>query len=868
MFKYIARMPQCCIIAILVLSFQTTHLPLVLGQGVRSGIGEQFSFGKQGATLDLSHLLRLQELCLIEQSCKTPVEAARYRGRLSEAQYAESQVAATSLLSVVNAASFGRTIGPGAWITIRGTDLAGLTRTWTATDFRGNLLPIVLSGTSVRIGKTDAAIYYVSPTQINALIPFDTAIGPTTITVTSPIGPPVSTSIDVESFSPGLFMLAPENSRYVAAVFPDGSLAGKQGLFEGNQSLTRPLKAGQRVALFATGLGTTNPPIPPGQNFSDARLMNGIDFFHVTVGGKEASVEFVGAVSPGLYQINIVAPVLISGDYAVTIEYGSFRSQSGAMITIQGDPALSQLQTSPTPFSMEAYTTSLAPSTQSLQLVSTGEDFSFSLQSSASWLQFDSLNRRTPAIVRVSVDGRSLTPGVYSEQITVLAPGTASPSTTIPVKLTVSNTPQIEVPRNNLAYKLVTGYQSLTTLLNVISEAGPVDFTISKTGGDTWLSVPLGGRTPAAIRISLNSETRSPGTLTGGIRITPAGGGTPRDVTISLTIVPTAAASGPPQIVALDEDEVLWGRSGSFGFFGQNLDGATTVRVNPPTGITVDSVKSANSGRVNLNFAVANNASEGIHTISVTTPRGVSDAFPISIRRGKPQIKDFKPTIVNPGRFYSTDGFSGSLGAMSFGLGGVDLQGITDFVVDPSDGVEPLWSIATTSPTSVSGTMTVASNAKPGIRRLSIITAGGKSNELPFEVRAASPNAPSIANLTLTSTYISDPPNRFSPAAVNYSGKLDFVDLDGDITVGSKLILMADTGNGSAWRYLVIDDGSYLEQKGKASGTIRFSFQKTFSFFYNQLTGTVPILCMIQDGAGNLSNVLEFSVSTWQVAVF
>jgi len=840
---------------------------LLLLAGATAGLAQD----QAPTPLNVRRLLAKQVSCGANSRCPLGAIHSEIRKMAAASgQFrAESLSAASSgsSVTVLNGASFGSPVAPGAWISIFGVNLADTTREWSAEDFIGNLLPTALSGTSVRIGSQDAAISYVSPTQINALIPPDAPTGQTTVTVNGPAGAVASGTINVDQLAPALFMFSPESQRYVAAVLADGTLAGKQGLFPDNPTLTRPLKVGQYVSLWSTGLGSTNPAVPPGQMFSDPRPMNGSENFSVTIGGRPAQVSWVGAVSPGLYQINVVAPVLPSGDFPVLINYANFASQAGAMITIQGDVALSGLWPSPTSITMQAYTTSDTPAVQPLQLLSSGEDFDFTLQSSATWLTIDKTSGHTPATVQLSVDGRTLAAGTYNAQITVLAPGTESPSTTIAVTVMVSSAPQITVSRTSLSYQLVTGYQSISVPVNVLSGAGNVDFTVSKTGG-SWLSVSSAGRTPGVVSISMDSYVSdSPvGVVTGNVRITPAGGGIPRDIAVSLTILAAAAAGGSPQIVALDADDLLWGTSGSTGFYGQNIDGATAVNISPPQGITVDSVKSNSSTRVNMNLAVDATASEGAHTMTVTTARGVSNAFPFNVRRGQPQIRDLGPTVVNPGRFYASllDSEGGySVPQFTFGMSGVDLSGVTSIQVDPPDGITALPALGYTS--QVQGVMMVADGAPIGTRRLTAVSPAGSSNALTFEVQPPSPNAPVISNLTLDSTDVSQ---SGWTNYINYSGKFNFQDADGDLTAsGSNIFLMADLGDGSEAVTLIVDDGSNFNPTGKTSGTISFSIEKNFAFLYDRLSGTIPMMCMVQDAAGNLSNILRATVSVWEIPV-
>ena len=54
------------------------------------------------------------------------------------------------------------------------------------------------------------------------------------------------------------------------------------------------------------------------------------------IGGASAPVAFAGLISPGLYQINILAPAAASnGDNPVQCSYGGVSTPAGEMIAIQ-----------------------------------------------------------------------------------------------------------------------------------------------------------------------------------------------------------------------------------------------------------------------------------------------------------------------------------------------------------------------------------------------------------------------------------------------------------------------------------------------------------------------------------------------------
>ena len=62
---------------------------------------------------------------------------------------------------------------PGSWALVKGTNLSDVSRTWNNADFAnlGDGLPTVLSGVQVLVNGTAAAVYYISPTQINFQVP-------------------------------------------------------------------------------------------------------------------------------------------------------------------------------------------------------------------------------------------------------------------------------------------------------------------------------------------------------------------------------------------------------------------------------------------------------------------------------------------------------------------------------------------------------------------------------------------------------------------------------------------------------------------------------------------------------------------------
>jgi uncharacterized protein (TIGR03437 family) len=213
-----------------------------------------------------------------------------------------------TLSAVVNAASYSTTIAPGSWVALTGTNLSTTTRSWSSSDIVGGVLPKVLDGVSVTINGKSAAIYYVSPTQVNVLAPSDTTTGSVSVVLTNSAGS-ATTKATLASTSPAFFASSKGGKSYVVAENTSYSVVSR----------SVPVASGDTVVLFATGLGATNPAVDPASDYSGAAPLADLSSLSLTVGGKSATVSWAGLIGNGLYQINAVLPAAVSdGDATVT----------------------------------------------------------------------------------------------------------------------------------------------------------------------------------------------------------------------------------------------------------------------------------------------------------------------------------------------------------------------------------------------------------------------------------------------------------------------------------------------------------------------------------------------------------------------
>ena len=239
------------------------------------------------------------------------------------------------ITSVVNGASFGNTIEEGSWVTIFGSSLAPSTiaagRTWNpATEIMNGILPTMLDGVSVSINGKEAAISYLSNTQLNVQAPDDMSTGNVAVTVTNVNGVSDTAMANLQTYSPGLFMVT---TKYPAAILADGTYVGPSGLL-GATVTSRPAVTGDVIQFFGTGFGPTNPGVPADQVYSGAAATVGA--VTATIGGVNAVVEFAGVSAAGLYQINVAVPAgLASGDQPLVMMTGGVSTQSGLFVTMK-----------------------------------------------------------------------------------------------------------------------------------------------------------------------------------------------------------------------------------------------------------------------------------------------------------------------------------------------------------------------------------------------------------------------------------------------------------------------------------------------------------------------------------------------------
>ncbi len=235
-----------------------------------------------------------------------------FLARLCPTALAADSAPSYTLQGLVNGATqTPSALAPNTIATLYGTNLAFSTHTVTVGDLRGGLLPNTLGGVTVYVGGFAASLFYVSPTQINFLVPYELTAGTVNVAVARQglAGPTLR--VQLNATSPGLFQW---KGNYAIASHLSGSLVGPDA----------PAKAGEIVVIYAVGLGRTNPDTNSGRVVSAAASIVALPQLLVTIAGNPVAAKDIlyAGLAPGfagLYQINLRMPQLLPPDPEIRI---------------------------------------------------------------------------------------------------------------------------------------------------------------------------------------------------------------------------------------------------------------------------------------------------------------------------------------------------------------------------------------------------------------------------------------------------------------------------------------------------------------------------------------------------------------------
>ncbi len=211
---------------------------------------------------------------------------------------AAASVNATAL-ATTDAARFGNLAAPEAIVAGFGTRLASQVAVATSQP-----LPTALDGTSVYVNGVLARLFFVSPLQINYLVPAETVVGPAAVVAVARDGTVSRGALNVSQSASAVFT---SNSLGTGAPAAVASTDGQNfNIRMGNPDGT-PIEvgAGNFVQLFGTG------------------LRYGSTAMTMTIGATAVTPSFVGAQPDlaGLDQVNLQIPASMAGAGLVNLTF-------------------------------------------------------------------------------------------------------------------------------------------------------------------------------------------------------------------------------------------------------------------------------------------------------------------------------------------------------------------------------------------------------------------------------------------------------------------------------------------------------------------------------------------------------------------
>ncbi len=209
----------------------------------------------------------------------------------------DAAVADPRIERVVSAADGSEAVAPGGLITVLGRDLSLVNA---AT--REMPLPTFLGESCLTVNGVLVPMVLISPTQINAQLPFSVS-GSATMILRSPGGVSNSYRFTIQPGAP--------------AVFRTGVAGDQQGLptvvrARNNQlvTLSNPIHPEDTIVIYLTGLGVTNPAVADGHPGPQDPPAVAVSEPVVTLGGVQLPILFAGLTpgQVGVYQINAQVP--------------------------------------------------------------------------------------------------------------------------------------------------------------------------------------------------------------------------------------------------------------------------------------------------------------------------------------------------------------------------------------------------------------------------------------------------------------------------------------------------------------------------------------------------------------------------------
>ncbi len=224
------------------------------------------------------------------------------------------QITPTPGISAIRGPNRANNLAPGAIFSLYGTSLAPQGYSFLVSSATW---PRSVNGISVTINGVAAPLYYVSPTQINGQIPFETAPGTATAIITVNGSLPAQMNFPVVPAAPDV--LVQGGGTQAVAVNQTGTV----------NSPTTAAHPGDVEVVYLSGIGIPSPSIPTAGSAPSTPPFAQVNYpYQIALNGQQVPVYFLG-YAPGytaLVQANFGIPANLTGDLSLVITVNGLAS--------------------------------------------------------------------------------------------------------------------------------------------------------------------------------------------------------------------------------------------------------------------------------------------------------------------------------------------------------------------------------------------------------------------------------------------------------------------------------------------------------------------------------------------------------------
>jgi len=623
--------------------------------------------------------------------------------------------AQAATFTVYSGASYQPVVAPDSWAVAFGAAIARSTGTATL-DSNGQW-PTVLAGTTVAVNGQTAELYYVSPGQINFLVPDGAAFGSLSVVITDvSSGATVTSSVFVENTAPGIFSSASSGAG-PGAILNGVTYAASPFLVQTPQNGGSDLRT--RLAVYCSGVRWAGNPT------HDTSVTNAAA--NVTAQGLAAgisynfTVEYAGA-APGFFgldQVNIVLPAQLDGAGTVSLSITAEGTASNVVTFVVNSLPASSLQLeSLTLSSSELIGGNSLTGTVSLNGLAKSSGFPVSLQSNLPTLPVPVLV--TVSQGQVSATFTIATPVASTVQTATITAQAGSIAQTATVQLDPSTLAQLSA--FSVTPSSVQGGSNLTGTL-VLSEPAAVAGVSVLISSDNTAVVP-----PAAVTLQGNKTSTTFPIPT--VAVT-----TPQTANLTATLanvtLTTQATVAPALQLTLAESSIIGGGSLTATIALGTVAPASGANITVTS--SAPSVAQPSAGTVTVpadetttTFAINTFTVTSTRTVTITATNVAAGASQSQMLTVNPQTAgQLQSVTVAPTQVTGGAGVTGTITLTGpAGLGGLVVQLATSnalyALIEPSLVIVPQ--------NSTTATFTIATSHVPSTQTITITaTAGGIS---------------------------------------------------------------------------------------------------------------------------------------------